>query len=243
MLIRFQKPDATRVAGYRTWKRLGRWVRRGEHGIAILAPIVVKRRRDEEDEDVGELPEERIVVSFRPVYVFDISQTDGAPLPEPPMHRLTTSTERGEWLYGKLLGIAQKNGITVRTGTDLGRAYGVYYPQEHAIALAAGMARDEEAKVLCHELAHALLHRDNSRTGGEREAEAEGVAFVVSTYAGLGTESNDDSFSYIAGWARRHDGVALLKRVAATIQRTAAGIMEQLDDTQADAEDGVAVYG
>ncbi|MBC8508732.1 MAG: hypothetical protein H8D34_28075 [Chloroflexi bacterium] len=75
-LIRFQKPEATRVAGFLRWKSLGRSVRKGERGIPILAPIFQKA-----EEDDGENPK---LVSFRVVYVFDISQTEGEPLPEPP---------------------------------------------------------------------------------------------------------------------------------------------------------------
>src|SRR5688572_14497803 len=76
-LIVAQRPTATRVAGFHTWRTLGRWVRKGEKGIAILAPITA-RRRDEADED-----EQRTVVGFRAAYVFDVQQTDGAQLPQP----------------------------------------------------------------------------------------------------------------------------------------------------------------
>src|SRR5690242_4478341 len=74
LLIVSQRPDATQVAGYRTWQKLGRQVRKGEHGIRILAPCVVKRETDE--------GEERSAMFFRTVSVFDVSQTDGEPLPE-----------------------------------------------------------------------------------------------------------------------------------------------------------------
>src|SRR5438132_828208 len=87
LLIAFQNPDATQVAGFRRWRELDRQVRRGEKGIAILAPIV--RRLKVEDEVTGE---EQTIVSapraFRVVHVFDVSQTDGDELPEIPCHRL-----------------------------------------------------------------------------------------------------------------------------------------------------------
>src|SRR2546426_2845047 len=76
-LIVSQRPTATRVAGFHTWRTLGRFVRKGEKGIAIMAPIIARRREDANEE------EPRTIVGFRAAYVFDVEQTDGAPLPQP----------------------------------------------------------------------------------------------------------------------------------------------------------------
>ena len=123
--------------------------------------------------------------------------------------------------------IACADGITVRTDArDLGTANGCYYPSTHAIALAAGLSEDARAKTLCHEIAHALLHRKSGKTRAEQEAEAEGTAFVVAAWAGLDT--SEYSFGYVADWAGSKDGPALVRRVGGTIQKTADTIIERL---------------
>ena len=227
LLIVAQKPDATRVAGFHTWLRLGRHVRKGEHGIRILAPVTVRKADIEDD------AEARTVTRFRIVTVFDISSTDGDPLPEHPCRALTTDSERGRWLFGRLLNIARAEGIEVSEHVPLRDANGVYVPGANLIGLHPGLSQDQKAKTLCHELAHALLHRKTGKPRPEMEAEAEGTAFVVAAWVGLDTSSY--SFAYVASWAGQKDGPALVRRVGATIQRTAAGIIGRLDPAGADA--------
>ena len=93
--------------------------------------------------------------------------------------------------------------------------------------LAPGLSTDLKAKTLCHELGHALLHRDSNQPRQEEEAEAEGTAFVVAAWAGLDTSSY--SFAYVADWAGKEDGPALVRRVGSTVQRTAQRIIAALD--------------
>ena len=221
-LILAQMPTATTVCGFHGWLRLGRHVRRGEHGLKILAPVAVRRSESEDAED-----EPQAVTRFRVVTVFDISQTEGADLPQHPCQELTTASERGRWLYAKLLDIAKAEGITVSDRTTLARANGVFVPGANMIGLKMGLAMDQKAKTLCHELAHALLHRVSGKPPVEQEAEAEGTAFVVAAWAGLDTAAY--SFGYVADWAGREDGPALVRRVAGTIQKTAAAIIARLD--------------
>ena len=221
LLVLAQKPDATRLAGFHTWLRLGRHVRKGEHGIRILAPMTVRKAETEEDEP-------QTVTRFRVVTVFDISSTDGDPLPEHPCQTLTTDSERGAWLYGRLLDIARAEGISVHDAIDMrGSAKGAYLPHLNTIILAPGLSVDHKAKTMCHELAHALLHRTTGKPRAEMEAEAEGTAFVVAAWAGLDTSRY--SFGYVADWAGRKDGPALVRRVGATIQKTATAIIGRLD--------------
>ena len=228
LLIVAQKPDATRLAGFHTWLRLGRHVRKGEHGIRILAPVTVRKAAADEGAEEDGTAEAPTVTRFRVVTVFDISSTDGDPLPTHPAQTLTTASEPGAWLYANLLDIAKAEGIAVREdATDLGTANGCYYPARHAIDLAAGLSDDHKAKTLAHELAHALLHRTTGKPRAEQEAEAEGTAFVVAAWAGLDTSAY--SFGYVADWAGSKDGPALLRRVGATIQKTAAKIIAALD--------------
>ena len=230
LLIAAQMPTATRVCGFHGWLRLGRHVRKGEHGIRILAPVTGRRDEAEESEETD--ANGRPVRGFRVVTVFDISSTDGEPLAEHPCRKLTTDSERGAWLYAKLLDIARAEGIPVREdATDLGAANGCYYPARHAIALAAGLSLDHKAKTMVHELGHALTHRNTDKPRAEQEAEAEGTAFVVAAWVGLDTSQY--SFGYVADWAGREDGPALVRRVGATIQRTAARIIGRLDPAAA----------
>jgi len=226
ILILTQRPDATRVAGYRAWQRLDRHVRRGEHGIRILAPLV-RRVPVEEGDDDPEL--EPRLVGFRIVTVFDIAQTDGEPLPEPPVRRLTNDSERGAWLRQRLLTIAETEGVVVERGAELGPALGMYLPREHRIRIAGGLSSEQEAKTLVHELAHALLHRQNDTPRELQEAEAEGTAFVVAAWAGISTE--EYSFGYIADWAGK-EGEAMVRRAAGGIQRAASWLIGRLDPVE-----------
>jgi hypothetical protein len=176
--------------------------------------------------DDPEEAEPQTVTRFRTVTVFDVSQTDGDPLPEHPCQALTTDSDRGRWLYGRLLEIARSEGITVSDRTTLARANGVFVPGANMIGLKMGLSDDHKAKTLCHEMAHAFLHRTTGKPRPDMEAEAEGTAFVVCSWAGLDTSAY--SFAYVADWAAREDGPALVRRVGSTIQKTAAAIIERL---------------
>ena len=227
LLILAQKPDATRVAGFHTWLSLGRHVKKGEHGIRILAPVTVRRAAEAESGDPEAADEAQPVTRFRVVTVFDYSQTEGEPLAQHPCQELTTDSERGRWLYARLLDIAKAEGIEVSDRTTLAHANGVFVPGANLIGLKMGLSHDHKAKTLCHELAHALLHRTTGKPRAEQEAEAEGTAFVVAAWVGLDTSAY--SFGYVADWASQKDGPALVRRVGATIQKTAAAIIGRLD--------------
>jgi len=146
-LILAQRPDASRVAGVHTWRALGGHVRRGEHGIRILAPVTMRSRDDEATDDPEAAEVDRVVTRFRVVTVFDIASTDGEPLPTHPCQALATSSERGRWLLARLLDVARGEGIAVRQDVPgLGAAHGAYIPADHAIVLAAGLSDDQCAK-------------------------------------------------------------------------------------------------
>ncbi len=222
MLIASQKPDATRVAGFQTWKSFGRYVKKGEKGIVIIAPMVIRPKGDERNFDGEE--EDRTILRFRAVYVFDASQTDGAPLPEPVRVGGNPNgyTER-------LKTLVTSKGITLEYSSTLGNADGM--SQGGKITVSEGLSPAEEFSVLVHELAHEMLHRKDS---GERpsktvrETEAESVAFVVSQAIGLDT--NSASSDYIQLYAGdKHTLAASLDR----IQRTAAEIIEAVSEETA----------
>ena len=180
LLISMQKPEATFVAGFQKWRQLGRFVKKGEKGILILAPLVWRKDSAEMAGD-AESSQARTVVGFRAAYVFDVSQTDGAELPE----FSSITGDPGERLL-LLKELVNSRGIELRYEDQLGGASGV--SEGGKIALLRGLSAAEEFSVLVHELAHELLHRSDRRketTRRVRELEAEAVAYVVARAAGL----------------------------------------------------------
>ncbi len=175
LLIGSQRPQATRVAGFWSWKRLGRKVKKGEKAIRILAPIVV-RDKDEKDDT-----ERERVAAFRSACVFDISQTEGRPL----VKLAEASGEPGVYLES-LQRFVKEQGIELEYSTRLGATLGL--SEKGRIIIKSGLTGAEEFSVLVHELAHELLHqRDEPRPESREicETEAEAVAYVVSQAIGL----------------------------------------------------------
>jgi antirestriction protein ArdC len=217
ILIGLQKPDATHVAGFRAWEQLGRHVKKGEHGIAIMAPVVWRRKaRDDADQQRHEDPDNEVVSTFKAAYVFDISQTEGKPLPE----FARAKGDPGAYLE-RLERFIMGRGIKLERG-DLRIAEGVSVGG--TILLKASLAPAEEFSTMVHELAHEMLHQDPADRPKDktvREAEAEAVAYVVCQ--GIGLDTNTASSDYI----QLYDGdkktlMASLER----IQRTAGEILE-----------------
>ena len=221
ILIQLQKPDATHVAGFRAWQRLGRHVKKGEHGIAIKAPVVCRRKAESDDSDEDASEDGEIVTTFKTAYVFDISQTDGNPLPE----FAKAQGDPGACLERLETFIAEK-GIKLERHDSLRMAEGVSIGG--TILLKVSLAPAEEFSVLVHELAHEMLHQDPANRPKEktvREAEAEAVAYVVCQ--GIGLDANTASSDYI----QLYDGdkktlMASLER----IQRAAAEILGAVTD-------------
>lgn len=184
MLIISQNPEATRVAGFHTWRTLGRAVRKGERGIAIFAPMMLKSKEDNAPSDAGATTESESKprLRFRVVYVFDVTQTEGDPLPA--LDRVTG--DPGVMLE-RLEAAVRSSGITLVTAEGLGGADGL--SEGGAITLRAGLSPAERFSVLAHEWAHEILHQSESPEQRPekvvRETEAEAVAFVVSSAAGL----------------------------------------------------------
>ena len=181
LIIARQCPDATRVAGFHAWRALGRYVKKGETGIAILAPLVRHKESSEKSETNKESP----IFGFRAAYVFDVSQTDGSPLP-------TIGVAQGEpgECSTRLQQLVQEQGIVLEYSADIAPAKGASFGKK--IALLPDLAPAERFSTLVHELAHEMLHRDARRsktTPRVRETEAEAVAFVVGQAIGLETGS------------------------------------------------------
>lgn len=214
-LILLQQPDATRVAGFHTWKQMGRWVRSGEKGIRILAPLWKTKEHPETGEEV------RVIVSYKRVTVFDVAQTSGKPLPK------IGEELAGDSTAAKVLGQAMLEVIPLPVTEEEipGSAKGYYHPIEHRIALQKGLSMDQRVKTLVHEYTHGLLHhKEAKRVPREhQEAVAEGVAFVVCHHFGIDT--GQYSFDYVANWAQ---DVALVRAVSSEIQETACRIIDQV---------------
>lgn len=212
LMILAQRPDAQRVAGVRTWNRLGRYVRKGEKGIGIFAPM---RFKADEGSEAGDGERQRI--GFRVVHVFDIAQTEGEPLPEPE----TVAGEAARHLDDLKRAVADK-GIGLEYADDLWGAKG--RSRKGTIELLNGMTPSEEFAVLAHELAHELMHVERKGLDRQRaELEAEAVACVLCRVAGLdsGTAHSD----YIQLY---HGGKEALTASLDAIQRTASKIIEAM---------------
>ena len=216
-----QRPTATHVAGFGKWKELGRFVKKGEKGIQILAPVTGYRRRKDEAEQETEAKPARILIGFRAVYVFDIEQTEGADLPE--FGRAITGEVGGN--RDRLIAFLDGQGIRLEFSENIAPALGVSYGGK--IALLPGQSKAEEFTTLVHETAHELLHKAERRTmttAVVRETEAEAVAFIVGQAVGLemGTASSD----YIQLY---HGNASLLAESLEVVQRTASTILRALE--------------
>jgi len=213
-----QRPTATRVGGYGKWKELGRFVKRGEKGIQILAPVTGYRRRKDEAEDQTESKPQRIVIGFRPVYVFDHEQTEGADLPE--LNHTILGDVGGN--RDRLVEFLAQQNIVLEFDQSIAPALGVSYGGR--IALLPGQAKAEEFTTLVHETAHELLHRSERRTFTTkvvRETEAEAVAFIVGQAVGLemGTASSDYIQLYNGNASLLAESLEVVQHTASTILR------------------------
>jgi antirestriction protein ArdC len=184
-LIVRQRPDARRVAGYQTWRRLGRYVRKGEKGIAIIAPLI---RRKAETETVESSQVESVVSGFKVAHVFSEEQTEGQALPE-------IGHVAGDPGYlSRLEEFVRESGIELRYSDDIAPARGL--AEKGKITLLPEQTPAETFATLVHEVAHSEMHFGDRRaetTKRIRETEAESVAYVVCSAIGLetGTAAKD----------------------------------------------------
>lgn len=199
LLIMAQRPTATAVAGYRTWQALGYQVRRGEKGIGILAPVVSRRRPEKDEDEQVEPGPVRILRGFRVVHVFDIGQCDGPPLPDLQPVLLTGDAPTALW--DLLAEQVEAAGFTVERG-PCPAANGRTSFGPKTVRVRDDVDPAQAVKTLAHELAHVLLHDGNEYALGCRgraEVEAESVAFLILSTAGL--EPGAYSFPYVAAWS------------------------------------------
>ena len=223
ILIAIQKPDATLVAGYTAWqKNFGRQVQKGEQGIRILAPTPYKKQMEVDrvdpvtrqpilnpDGSTAKELKEVMVPAFKVVNVFDVSQTDGRPIPTIGVDELTGNVSNYEMFFEAL-----KRACPVPIGFEdiSSGAKGYYHTVDQRIALQEGMSEVQTVKTLIHEMAHQKLHSIDPKelppeeprlTRNAKEVEAESVAYTVAQHYGI--ETSDYSFAYIAGWSQGKD--------------------------------------
>lgn len=227
LLILFQRPDATRVAGFNAWRKLDRFVRKGEKGIWILAPMVYKA---DTDESAAKNDATKVIRGFKPVPVFDLSQTDGRELPEVCIR--LTGDGPGD-AYSHLRIIAHELGFTVEEELLSGQN-GDCNHDEKRIRIEARNDERQQVKTLAHELGHAILHEPGEGRPDNRallELEAESVAYVVCQ--NLGIETSDYSFGYVATWAGGSDEAREAIRASGTrIQKAADQILTAIEAVQ-----------
>jgi N-terminal domain of anti-restriction factor ArdC len=220
-LIAMQRPDATLVASYGLWQSMGRQVMRGQRGIRILAPMVVKDR-DAQPDASGEQPSR---VLFKSVAVFDVAQTDGDELPTLE-HEPITGDSHAEHLPA-LERFAAELGYSVTYSDELAAGVGGYCDRKaQRIVVRAGDPANARVRTLVHELAHALgaSYTDYGREVAEVLAETAGVVACGS----IGLDTSGEAVPYVAGWA--HGDVALIRRYAEAIDELARKIERALED-------------
>jgi len=234
LLILFQMPQATRVAGFHTWRKLGRSVFKGEKTIWILAPITYKIRNSPADALPPELAEPEgedeveILRGFKTVPVYDIAQTAGKPLLDISLQQLQ-GDDQG--LFAALHQFSEFRGWPVAV-KPLNHCNGYCHFGTRHIAVDNNLSPLHQAKTLAHEIAHSLMHtpEDYRMHRADKELEAESVAFCVLSHFGL--DSQDYSFGYVASWQGGKDAIPKLKecgqRIQAATQQIIAGLEAQV---------------
>jgi antirestriction protein ArdC len=217
MLIASQKQNATHVAGFHAWHKLGRFVKKGEKGILILAPIIRKKAEKNAEKEPDE---SSTAVGFQAAYVFDVSQTDGQPLPE---IGSVNGDPRG--YRERLAKFVAEQGIALEYSDEITPARGT--SSGGKITLLPGQSPAEEFATLAHEVAHEMMHRDErptSTTKRIRETEAEAVAFVVCSAIGLETGSAAQDYIGLYGGDAK-----LLGESLEYVQRAATQILNAIN--------------
>ena len=252
MLIHLQKPDAILVAGFNKWRdQFERHVKKGEKSIKIIAPTPFKKRIEEKkldpdtklpvlDRDGKEVMEEKEVEipMFRPVSVFDVSQTEGKPLPQ------LAADLHGDVRQYEVFMEALRRSSPVPVAFEMMQGSDGYFrSDEQRIAIRAGMSEVQTVSAAVHEIAHAKLHnyeqeRQEAARGDDtrkppapkdratEEVEAESVSYAVCQYYGIQTGEN--SFGYIAGWSKGKE-LPELRASLETINKTASSLITDID--------------
>ena len=235
ILIYSQNPEASYVKGYRAWNQLGRYVKKGAKGLAILAPCIRKEEVFKEPENKaeyhdaeGEKEVKKVVKGFRVAYVYDIADTDGDDSQIPVLVKgLAGNCEEEKLIYERLYAfISREHTIDEVTGTA---SKGSFNLESKVISVRADLEYLQKVKTLLHEYAHLKdfeMHPEENISRNRRELIAESVAFVVSLRLGLDTSRY--SMSYIQSWLKDKDE---LKQIADTVQKISYHIITELAES------------
>ena len=226
ILIAMQRPDVTLVAGYNSWiKNFERHVVTGEKGITILAPMkrLVEVETERADENGNAIVEQVEQISFRPVTVFDVSQTDGKELPTP-INNLEGTVDRFNDFMSSLR-VASPFPFNIMAVES--RANGWCDHVSETIVIKAGMSELQTIKTAIHEVAHGRVHEQRNKSREQMEVEAESIAYVVCQHYGLDT--SEYSFGYVASWANAQEDNDILKNCLETIRTEANAIIDIVD--------------
>lgn len=243
ILIMLQKPDATMCQSFSGWKEMNRHVVKGEKGIRILAPAPYKMEREQDKVDAsgkvildkdGEPVKEKVEVTvnaFKPVSTFDVSQTDGDPIPTIGVSELSQSVDGYKTLLDAITEVVP---VPITFENIESGAKGYFSLDDNRIAVQEGMSEAQTVKTILHEAAHQALHskeaQDSSgekKSRNQKETEAESVAYVVCQHYGIDT--SDYSFGYVASWSEGKE-VPELKASLNTIRQTAAELITRIDE-------------
>lgn len=207
ILVMLQNPDATRVAGFHTWKSVGRFVKKGEKGIRIMVPYKAKVEKEDDDPLY-------VVRGFGVGYVWDVLQTEGRPLPDPPTVKDPEGeSDEAERIKMQLTRFATESGVTiVRDFTGSQRGY--WHPTRREIGIRADLTGIGAVKTTCHEVAHFLADHRATVDRSDAEDVAESAAYVTLMHMGIDTSGY--SFPYVAGWAK---DMAVFRRNLGEVQK------------------------
>ncbi|MBQ9301650.1 ArdC-like ssDNA-binding domain-containing protein [Butyrivibrio sp.] len=238
MLIAMQRPDATLCQGFDGWKKMGRYVKKGEKGIKIIAPApyTVQKEVDKLDsngkpvidsdgEHVKETKEYQ-VMGFKAETTFDVSQTDGKELPKIGVDELKGEVDRYELMMGVLKDLSP---VPIGFEDIQSGAKGHYHTTDKRIAIQKDMSELQTVKTCLHEITHAMLHADAPKeiSKNRKELEAEGTACIVLKYMGYDTDAY--SFPYLTGYTTDAD-MKELKDSLNTIRRTSSKIITKIEN-------------
>lgn len=230
-LIVAQKKDASAVASFNAWKKLGRHVQKGQKALKIWAPYQVTRKDEKGQPVLDKKGQEVKDTRFRLVPVFDVSQTEGKELPKP-VYELEGTHQDYANLYRAAKETAAAKGVLLEISKEPKEEHGYYSPAENKIVIRAGMSERETLSTIFHEMAHADLHNPKALEGQKltrtnKELQAESVAYVVANHYGLDTSSY--SFGYLANWSNEPDSLADLEAQLSIVQKEAADLIKRLD--------------
>ena len=233
-LILAQKPDASYLAPYNTWRKFDRHVKRGEKALSVIIPVtyVKKDQQGQPILDKNGRPETGMTFRLKPT-TFDVSQTEGKEMPKAAEVKEQLTDLDYANLYRALMSIAKTNDVSVRFEEMAGETKGYYSPAEHQIVLRShDMNKSQLIKTFIHETAHSELHHSNNPqreqlTRSNAELQAESVAYVVASYYGIDT--SDYSFDDLAGWSKDKETLADLEAQLDIVQQEAKSLMVRMD--------------